>query len=393
MFRRLLNADLTENLLLLGPRSTGKSTFLKDKLDKTPAFWINLLLPKTEDTYARDPEQLIREVSALPRKTTHVVIDEIQKVTPLLDVVHALIESTDKVFVLTGSSARKLKGGSANLLAGRALVHHLYPLTSIELGESFDLTTAMKFGTLPRIWNLKTDSARRKMLETYALTYLNEEIRAEQIVRNLDPFRKFLEVAAQMNGKVINFSAIAKDVGVDEKTVQSYFQVLEDTLVGFFVEPFDTSVRKKISKAPKFFFFDTGVKRALARQLTLDLIPSTYEYGDLFEHFVTLEISRLISYSGNQFSLNYLRTHDDAEIDLIVQRPGKSLLLIEIKSTNSIQLKHLKHLIGLSEDFPGEPELLCLSNDTRKQRIENVLCLPWQEGLKTYFTGPDWDGL
>ena len=389
MFERILKVEFSENMLLLGPRSTGKSTYLKEKLSKTNAFWINLLLPKTEDAYARDPERLIREVNALPAATTHVVIDEIQKVTSLLDVVHVLIESSDKVFILTGSSARKLKAGSANLLAGRALVHHMYPLTHSELGDKFDISTAMKFGTLPRIWNLKSDSARRKMLETYALTYLNEEIRAEQIVRNLDPFRKFLEVAAQMNGKVINFSAIAQDVGVDEKTVQSYFQVLEDTLIGFFVEPFHTSVRKKINKAPKFFFFDTGVKRALARQLRLDLVPSTYAYGELFDHFVTLEINRLINYSGNQFSLNYLRTHDDAEIDLVIQRPGKSLLLVEIKSTTQILPKHLKHLLSLSSDFPGRPELLCLSNDPRKQKIENVLCLPWQEGLRSFFSGPD----
>lgn len=389
MFERLLNVSFDENLLLLGPRSTGKSTYLKHRLKDTRCFWINLLLPRTEDAYARDPERLIREVKALPAETTHIVIDEIQKVTPLLDVIHELIESTDKIFILTGSSARKLKLGSANLLAGRALVHHLHPLTSLELGQAFDLSTAMKFGTLPRIWNLKTDTARRKMLETYALTYLNEEIRAEQVVRNLDPFRKFLEVAAQMNGKVINFSAIAGDVGVDEKTVQNYFQILEDTLVGFFVEPFHTSIRKKISKAPKFYFFDTGVKRALARQLTLELVSSTYEFGDLFEHFVVLEISRWVSYSGNQFSINYLRTHEGAEIDLIVQRPGKPLLLIEIKSTDSVQPKQLKQIMALGKDFPGSPECLCLSNDARTQKIDTVLCLHWQEGLKRYFSGPD----
>jgi len=389
VFKRLLDVNITESLLLLGPRGTGKSTYLRERLRTTPAFWINLLLPKTEDAYARDPERLIREVTALPDKMTHIVIDEIQKVTPLLDVVHELIETTHKTFVLTGSSARKLKAGSANLLAGRALVHHLYPLTSNELGSTFDLSTAMKFGTLPRIWNLKTDSARRKMLETYALTYLNEEIRAEQVVRNLDPFRKFLEVAAQMNGRVINFSAISDDVGVDEKTVQNYFQILEDTLVGFFIEPFHTSVRKKISKSPKFYFFDTGVKRALARQLTLDLVSSTYEFGDLFEHFVILEINRWVSYSGNQFSLNYLRTYEDAEIDLVVQRPGKSLLLVGIKSTDSVQRKHLKQLVALGQDFPGTPELLCLSNDPGSQVMENVLCLHWQQGLKRFFSGPD----
>lgn len=389
MFKRLLQFVPQEHALLLGPRSTGKSTFLASQFPRKNCLWIDLLLPKNEDAYARNPDRLIDEVAALDKSITHVIVDEIQKVIPLLDVVHSLIESTDKIFILTGSSARKLKAGSANLLAGRALVYHFFPLTSFEIGSAFDLHRALRFGSLPRVWNLKSDAGRRKTLETYALTYLNEEIRAEQAVRKLDPFRKFLEVAAQMNGKILNFAAIAREVGVDEKSVVSYFQILEDTLVGFFVEAYSTSIRKKVKTSPKFFFFDTGVKRALARQLTIDIAPSTYDYGDTFEHFVTLEIFRLINYSGNQFALNYLRTESNVEIDLVVQRPGKALLLVEIKSTTEIQRKHLDHLTGLAADF-GEPvEMLCLSNDPRSKKISDVLCQHWQEGLRHHFLGPD----
>lgn len=389
LYHRLSKIDFDENLILLGPRGSGKSTLLKQRIAPERALWIDLLLPTTEDRYARSPERLIAEVRALPQSVTHVVIDEIQKVVPLLDIVHSLIESTDKTYILTGSSARKLKKESANLLAGRALVHHLYPLSSFELGGEFDLERALKFGTLPKAWTSKSDTVRRKYLETYALTYLNEEIRAEQVVRNLSPFRRFLEVAAQMNGEVINFSKISDDVGVDEKTVRAYFQALEDTLVGFFVEAYDTSIRRKIGKSPKFFFFDTGVKRALARQLTLDLAPSTNDFGDTFEHFVILEIARLVSYSGNQFAMHHLRTHDNAEIDLVIDRPGKPTLLVEIKSTTTAEERHLTHLRNFSKDWNAPHECLLISRDPAPQTMHDVVCLPWQEALARYFAGPD----
>ena len=170
MYIRLLKLEKDQSILLLGPRGTGKSTLLRAIYPKASTFWIDLLLPSTEDRYARDPERLLREVNALPEEISTVVIDEIQKVPALLDVVHSLIESTSKIFILTGSSARKLKAGSANLLAGRALAYPLFPLTNFELGDAFDLQDALKYGTLPKILTLKTDSAKRKTLETYALT-------------------------------------------------------------------------------------------------------------------------------------------------------------------------------------------------------------------------------
>ena len=389
MYIRLLKLEKDQSILLLGPRGTGKSTLLRAIYPKASTFWIDLLLPSTEDRYARDPERLLREVNALPEEISTVVIDEIQKVPALLDVVHSLIESTSKIFILTGSSARKLKAGSANLLAGRALAYPLFPLTNFELGDAFDLQDALKYGTLPKILTLKTDSAKRKTLETYALTYINEEIRAEQVVRALDPFRKFLEVAAQGNGKIINFASIAKDVGVDEKTVRKYFEILDDTLIGFFIDAFHTSVRKKVGLAPKFYFFDTGVARVLARNLTVGLEPGSYPWGSAFEHFVILECKRLIAYSGNQFDLNFLRTYEDKEIDLVVRRPGKPLLLLEIKSSERVTIDHVKTLVDLSEIIDAPSEMVLFSCDPVSQIIDGVRCVHWQQGLRDYFTGPD----
>ena len=389
MYIRLLKLEKDQSILLLGPRGTGKSTLLRAIYPKASTFWSDLLLPSTEDRYARDPERLLREVNALPEEISTVVIDEIQKVPALLDVVHSLIESTSKIFILTGSSARKLKAGSANLLAGRALAYPLFPLTNFELGDAFDLQDALKYGTLPKILTLKTDSAKRKTLETYALTYINEEIRAEQVVRALDPFRKFLEVAAQGNGKIINFASIAKDVGVDEKTVRKYFEILDDTLIGFFIDAFHTSVRKKVGLAPKFYFFDTGVARVLARNLTVGLEPGSYPWGSAFEHFVILECKRLIAYSGNQFDLNFLRTYEDKEIDLVVRRPGKPLLLLEIKSSERVTIDHVKTLVDLSEIIDAPSEMVLFSCDPVSQIIDGVRCVHWQQGLRDYFTGPD----
>jgi uncharacterized protein len=394
MFIRHLKLPKNDHILLLGPRSTGKSTYIRSHYPKDETLWIDLLKDVEEDRYSRTPDLLANVVQSLSKKLKYIVIDEIQKIPKLLDVVHSLIESSEKQlrtkrFILTGSSARKLRTSSANLLAGRALFYRMAPLTSFELGKTFNLERALKFGMLPRIWTTKSETVTRKSLETYALTYLNEEVRMEQIVKNLSPFRKFLEVAAQMNGKIVNFSNVADDTGVDEKTVRNYYQILEDTLLGFFLEHFETSVRKKIFKSPKFFFFDTGVVRALSKQLTLDLVPGNYLWGDAFEHFVILEIQKLIQYSGNDFSLHYLRTYDDLEIDLVIDRPGKSRLYLEIKSTNEISERQLKNIITLSKSIKEPHELLCLSQDPKKQVIQEVKCFPWQEGIRRYFQGPD----
>jgi predicted AAA+ superfamily ATPase len=218
--------------------------------------------------------------------------------------VHRLIEKTHISFALTGSSSIKLKRGAANLLAGRAFVYNLFPLTHWELQESFQLDAALRWGTLPKIFQFNLDEERERFLKAYSLTYLKEEIAVAQLVRNLNPFRNFLEVAAQCNGQILNYSKIARDVGVDTKTVQAYFSILEETLVGFFLPAFHQSVRKRQRVSPKFYFFDPGVKRALARTLQQEIYPRTYEYDQAFEHWVVLEFFRLAHYLDKEWSFS-----------------------------------------------------------------------------------------
>ena len=200
----------------------------------------------------------------IPRNTEWVIIDEVQKIPELLDVVHRLIEDKKIKFGLTGSSARKLKHGGANLLAGRAFVYNLFPFTSFELGDSFSLEDALMWGTLPQIYALQDANDRIQYLKSYANTYIQEEVWEAHLIKDLVPYRRFLQVAAQTNGTGINYSNISEDARVDPKTVQRYFQILEETLLGFFLEPFHRSLRKRQRANPKFYFFDIGVQRALS---------------------------------------------------------------------------------------------------------------------------------
>ena len=384
MFERLLKVTKKRSFFLFGARSTGKSTLLKASFSKDEMLWCNLLDPAEEDRFLRKPNTLYEMVKSLPDSTTHVVIDEIQKVPKLLDVVHLLMGEVQQKFVMTGSSARKLKRGGANLLAGRAFVYHFFPLSFLELGEQFDLDMVLQWGSLPEIFRFDEEKERAQFLQAYANTYLKEEIWDEQFVRNLDPFRKFLEVAAQCNGKILNYSNIARDVGVEDKTVASFFSLLEDTLIGFFLEPFHNSFRKRLSEKPKFYFFDLGAVRALSRRLTIPLAEKTYAYGDAFEHFIILEIVRLASYFEPDYRFSYLRTPSDVEVDLVVERPGKPLLFIEIKSTEEIERTEISSFIRLTNDF-GPCEAICLSRDPYLKKIDHVTCYFWQSGIRHLF--------
>ena len=344
-----------------------------------------ILDPELEDRLVKRPEELKQIVEAMQSKIKFFVIDEVQKVPKLLDVVHSLIEKTKKIFILTGSSARKLKRGHANLLAGRAFVYNLHPFSCLELEKTLDLNEVLQWGLLPKIHLLKSDKSKIQFLQAYAHTYLKEEIWAEQFVQNLDPFRRFLEVAAQMNGKIINCSNLSRDVGVDDKTINKYFSILEDTLIGFLLHGFKHSFRKRLNTRPKFYFFDPGVKRALTRTLTIPIKEGTFAYGDAFEHLMILECIKLASYYKSEYQFSYLRTKDDAEVDLVVERPGKSVLFIEIKSSTHIRKEDLRTFITLTKDF-GKCESICLSNDPYEKIIEGVKVMPWKKGLKKYFT-------
>jgi len=381
MIKRLLTFDNLDSYFLFGARGTGKTTLLHSIFSKESALFIDLLDPEEEDRFSKRPSLLEKRILALPDTVQTIIIDEIQKVPKLLNFVHKLIESQGFVFILTGSSSRKLKRGASNLLAGRAFVQTLFPFTHLELGDQFDLQSALQWGTLPMISNLDSEKRKENYLRSYALTYIKEEIQEEQIIRKLDPFRQFLEVAAQSNGKIINYTKIAQDVGVDTSTVISYFSILEDTLIGYIIPAHHTSIRKRQKKNPKFYFFDTGVKRALERTLTVPLIEKTFAFGDTFEHFIIIEILRLARYYFPDWQFSYLNTPAGAEIDLIIDRPGQSTVLLEIKSTDSVTERDVKTLNGFIPDFP-ECKAICFSRDKDRKVLRDVLCLPWQDGLR-----------
>ncbi|OGT48786.1 MAG: hypothetical protein A3E82_08220 [Gammaproteobacteria bacterium RIFCSPHIGHO2_12_FULL_38_11] len=384
--KRHLALPHDHSVLLFGARGVGKSSLLEDEFKLDQNLYLDLLDPEIEMRFLEKPNDLIALVDAMPDSATHVIIDEIQKVPKLLDIVHLLIEKkkTKKIFILTGSSARKLKLAGVNLLAGRAFVYHLYPLTYLELGAHFKLDVALAWGLLPKAINLATATAKRKFLQSYALTYLKVEVWAEQLVKKLDSFRRFLQVAAQTNSKIVNYANIARNVGVDDKTVATYFEILEDTLLGFMLESYRHSFRKRLRHAPKFYFIDVGIVRALSKTLTIPLVRSTNYYDDLFEQFIVTECIKLASYNKSEYQFSYLRTESDVEVDLIVERPGKQLLLIEVKSKVCVEKSDLKSLINIASDFP-ECEAVCFSCDPYIKKIDDVMVYPWQEGIKKFF--------
>jgi predicted AAA+ superfamily ATPase len=386
MLNRIAKILLSNSFFLFGPRGVGKTRFVNQLLDGRATLAIDLLDPDQFDRYSLDPASLLRQLDDLHSAVEWVLIDEVQKVPTLLDVAHKMIEKRGIKFALTGSSARKLRRGSANLLAGRAFTYNLFPFTSLELGESFELTKALEWGTLPKAYLLDTDEERQHYLRTYVQTYIKEEVVAEQLVRKLEPFRRFLPIAAQMNGKILNYAKIAREVGSSIPSIQSYFQILEDTLLGFFLEPYHRSIRKRQREAPKFYFFDTGVQRALMNSLTVPLTESSYAFGDTFEHFVILEIVRRSHYARNDWQFSYLRTKDDAEIDLIIERPGKRPVLVEVKSTSRLRDDHVAGLQRFKNDFE-RPLLLCLSRDELPQARGEVIGRHWRSGIEQLCNG------
>jgi len=383
MVNRLINPIISDSFFLFGARGAGKTTFLTEFFKDLPVIWVNLLDPVEEDLFVRKPEEFSTRVSgAAPG--SWVVVDEIQKVPKLLNLVHHLIETKKLKFALTGSSARRLKQKGVNLLAGRAFTNYAFPLTHIELGEDFSLQDVLQWGSLPKLFSLTTDDARAAYLRSYGLNYVTTEVQAEQWVRKIEPFRKFLPIAAQMNGKILNYAKIARDVGVDTTTVISYFDILEDTLLGFRLDAFHESIRKRQAQKPKFYFFDLGVKRALEHTLTVHLLPQTFAYGDSFEHFIICEIIRLNAYHARDFSFSFLRTKDDAEIDLIIDRPGMSRVYLEIKSSGQISQEDCRTLLAFSKDPNVCPILL--SRDPHATMRGPIKCLFWQDGIKEIFS-------
>lgn len=387
MINRMSNiAKLLEkfnSFFLFGPRGCGKSTLISSLIAplKTKCMSIDLLQVDQFRRYLSNPSLLRSEVdSALKRFEKLIcVIDEIQKVPELLDEVHLLIERYKKrlCFVLTGSSARKLKKDGANLLAGRAIYKKLHPFSSREV--DLDLNNDLQFGLLPDAFLER--EAREDYLQSYVSTYLKEEILQESLVRKVDSFSQFLDLAGQLNGEPINFSKLAKQVRTHTNTVQSYFQILEDTLLCTRINGWSSSVKKQLLQAPKYYFFDNGVLNAINGELRTVLKPSSFRFGKLFENFLINEIIKLNDDEGLNFRFNYWRTSTGQEVDLVVARSiSKPLVAIEIKSSDSPSLKDVDALLQFAAEYPNV-KIWCVCQTPREYEEGGVRFLPWKTGL------------
>jgi predicted AAA+ superfamily ATPase len=255
----------------------------------------------------------------------------------------------------------------------------------LELGDSHEIKQILERGSLPDALLASSPLDAREFLNAYVSTYLQKEIQEEQWVRNITPFRRFLAIAAQMNGKIINKSKIAREVGVDDVTVANYFEILEDTLLGFPLPAYHRSIRKAQKQASKFYLIDPGIKRALERTLTVELLPQTSAFGDAFEHWVILEFIKGSSYRRLDWSFSYLRTKDDVEIDLIVERPGQEKLLVEIKSKSRVEEADAKALETVGKDLDASATRWLLSNDPLEQKFGSTRAIYWLQGIRELF--------
>lgn len=335
--------NTNKSYFLFGPRATGKSTWLK--LQVRPDKIVNLLSSRDYLQYSAHPYLLRQIVEGNPQYRT-VVIDEIQKLPGLLDEVHSILfDYEDKIqFILTGSSARKLKTKNVNLLAGRALVRYFHPFSAMELGEAFDLKKALQYGLLPRVWNLNNREDIIDYLYSYVDTYLKEEIQQEASVRNLPGYLSFLEHFALRNAQVMNIQNLSGEVGIARTTINGYLDILEQTLIGLRLNPIHLKAKVKEVSTPKFYFFDTGVCRTLAK--TIDEPLSDHEVGSLFETYILHEIKCYSDYFQKRWEIFYWGTPSENEVDFILCK-GAKRVGIEVKFSKSWKSDFNKGLIAL----------------------------------------------
>ncbi len=341
------------SLFLLGPRQTGKSTFLQKYYPD--ARYFSLLEADTFRRLQTRPELLRQSISPADHR---VVIDEIQKLPELLDEVQRLLELYPQLrFILTGSSARKLKRSGVNLLAGRAWTCHMHPLVFAELGPG-RLLDRLNRGSMPAV--IDSPYAHEE-LKAYVGTYLQEEIRAESLARSIENFSRFLEVAGLTHGEIVNFTKVGSDAGVPSRTVREYYQVLQDTLVGYFLEPFRGTHKRKPVATAKFYFFDVGVANFLKRRT--QLMPGSAEFGQALEHLIFLELKAYLDYRRQDRPLNFWRSQSQFEVDFVL---GEKTA-IEVKAKESVQNYDLKGLRALAEEVPLERKIVvCLEKEFRK---------------------------
>jgi predicted AAA+ superfamily ATPase len=379
MIKRTLNLnDFKQSMFLFGPRQVGKTYLIKNTLSFD--IYLDLLDSKTYLNYFKDASLLSAEIATLKKEHCRVIIDEIQRCPELLNEIQLTMDSKKGVqFILTGSSARKLRRTGANLLGGRALRLHLYPLTHEELGELFNFMEVLRFGSIPKIVLEENPQNKIRALSSYVDIYLKEEIQQESITRNIPAFARFLELAAYENGNILNFKNISREVGVHSKTIKDYFGILEDTLLGFMLYPFSKSHRAKLISHPKFYLFDLGVTNALKGETAKELKPRSPAYGRAFEHFVLLETKRLLDYREREAKMSFFRTSDGAEVDLILEF-GTEVWAVEIKASRRPQLSDIRGLRSFIKDHKTI-KAICACQTPRPFSDGGIDFLPWQDFL------------
>lgn len=362
MYKRLFEPP-TRSFLLFGPRGTGKTSVIKKLFPK--AHWVNLLLERQYQGYLANPELFYNEINSI-KNPQWVVVDEVQRLPSLLNYVHQLIEEKKHKFVLTGSSLRKLKRSGTNLLAGRAINRSLFPFVPEELGADFKIQEALRYGTLPLVWD---SDNREETLQAYIENYFKQEIKEEALVKNLPGFYRFLKIAAVMHGQTLNVANVAREAETARSTVQSFFEILEDTLLGFRLEPYRAKLRIREAKHPKFFLFDSGVVRALKERKGP---VEQEEVGPLFEGFILHLLRSEKAYSQFCDEICFWQPADAflTEVDFLVRRQS-SFCAIEVKATNRIRPDDLKGLKAIAE-LNGIKRRVLVYQGSSNQKIEGI---------------------
>lgn len=377
-FTRRLKIDLPQrqSAFLWGPRKVGKSTFLRDFFPNSLVY--DFLKTDTMLDFTRQPHMLREQLLARSpaQLSDPVILDEVQKVPALLDEVHWLIENRGLRFILCGSSARKLKRGRANLLGGRAWRFEMFPLVTPEMGapDDLDLVRLLNRGTIPDHY---TSPHYRKSLDAYVRDYLKEEVFEEGLTRNAAAFSRFFDAIGTTHGELTNYANIARDCGVDAKTVKVYYQILVDTLLGRFVEPYRRRPsRKIITKAPKFYIFDTGVAGVLTGRSVTE--RKNEAFGRAFEHFIFTELAAHASYSGLNYDIRFWRTKSGLEVDFIL---GAGEVAVEVKGSSRVDNRELRSIKTFAVEYtPREAYIVC--DESEERVVAGVKIVPWRQFLR-----------
>lgn len=375
-YHRILEIALDDHnaAFLWGPRKVGKTTLLHHQFP-TARFY-DLLNTELKTRLLVRPALLREEVLAAKAKL--VVVDEVQKVPALLDEVHWCLENTPTKFILCGSSARKLRRGAANLLGGRAWRYELFPLTSHELG-TYDLERILNHGLIPQHY---AEDKPERSLRSYVLDYLEQEIHAEALTRNIPAFAQFLEAVTATHGQLINYATVARDCGVSAKTVREYYQILEDTLLGHTLEPWRKRKKRRLIETAKFYLFDPGIVRALGGMRRTQ--PGSGEFGRAFEHFLIEEVRAYLSYTEQYLPLSFWRTSTGLEVDLII---GDLALAMECKATTQADERHTKGLRALLDDQRVKHAIVVSLDPVPRQLPGRITVYPWQVFCQKLWAG------